>query len=412
MGKNNLFVFSILTLVFNFSTHCQEGPGGVGTSSNLETWLDASRLTLNNSDPVTSWTDFSGNNNAAQEVPLQVKPTFLTNQLNNNPVIDFAGQAVLEFANNITTLETTVFSIHKTPTSSPICFPFALSNHFILENSFQITPFYINPNQIAPRINKTRDLFSIFSLSSEAGVSGVNVSVTNNSKSIAGVRNEGFGLTSSSIGASYSGSYQGFSSGQMAEFIVFNEKLNSAKRKIVSNYLAAKYNLTAEQNLYTHKTTYGRDVIGIGQEADGNHLESRGLDSLLINNPSALGNGDYILVGNDGGGFSTSTSVANNMVGRWAQVWRADVTGTPGTIDLTFYLGGNDFAGDFNDYVVIIENVDGNFANGGERNHEVGRVYNAAAKTISFTGVNLIDGDYFTLGEKLTIPTSTLSYGP
>ena len=186
----------------------------------------------------------------------------------------------------------------------------------------------------------------------------------------------------------------------MAEFIVFNEQLNSAKRKIVSNYLAAKYDLTAEQNLYAHKTTYGRDVIGIGQEADGNHLESRGLDSLLINNPSALGNGDYILVGNDGADFSTSTDVGVLTTQRWNKIWRADVTGTPGTIDLVFYLGNNDFAVDPNNYAVLIENVDGDFGNGGTSVQETGRLYNALTKTLTFTGITLNDGDYFTIAEK------------
>ena len=406
------FFFSFLTISFSFNSYSQNGPGGVGSTSNLETWLDASRLILSNNDPVTSWTDLSGNNNAAQEVPLQVRPTFLTNQLNSKPVLDFTGLGLLEFNNNITTLETTVFSVHKSPINANATAAFAIANHVVLETTTQIVPVYFNPIQTSFRVNKTRNQFSVMSISSADGISGVNVRVTNDSRFNSGVRNEGAGLTSSTLGCRNQGGYISHFSGQMAEFIVFNEQLNSAKRKIVSNYLAAKYNLTAEQNLYLHNASFGNEVIGIGQEADGNHIESRGMDSLKIENPSSLDNGDYLLVGNNGAGYNTSNSVENDLVQRWAQVWRANVKGTPGTIDVTFYLGNNDFAQNPNDYIVIIENVDGDFANGGTRNHEVGRVYDAVAKTISFTGLSLADGNYFTLGEKLSIPSFNLSFGP
>jgi hypothetical protein len=381
------------------------GPGGIGNTTNIEAWLDASTLSFSNGASVSNWADSSGNGNDAIGVIGNGTPTFQTNEINGHPVIDFSSNAILEFLSNISTLETTIFSVHNSPAGSGTS-PFSLSNHLILESTDKIFPIYYNPLQYATRISKARNSFSVFSLSSEGGVSGANFTLTNSANSISGVRNQGAGLSSSTIGCRNSSTYEAFSNNKVAELIIFNEKLNSAKRKIVSNYLATKYNLTPEQNLYAYGSTHDRDVIGIGQELDGSHLESRGLDSLKINNASALGDGDYILVGNDAGSFGASASAGAFATQRWTKIWRTGVTGTPGTIDLTFYLGTNDFAVDPNDYAVLIENVDGDFTNGGTSIQETGRVYDAAAKTVTFTGITLNDGDYFTLAEKDLAPNA------
>jgi hypothetical protein len=54
-------------------------------------WLKADALSLNNNDPVTTWTDNSGNgNDAAQSTGVQ-KPLFKTSQINSKPAIEFDG---------------------------------------------------------------------------------------------------------------------------------------------------------------------------------------------------------------------------------------------------------------------------------------------------------------------------------
>ncbi len=376
----------------------QDGPGGVGSSSNVNVWLDASRLSLTNNDPVSSWTDVSGNNNHAAQSTGSNQPLYLTGQVNGLPAISFDGtDDRMEFTSAIDATAVTVFAV-TSPSSSSLQSVVATDNHHISFNNGAMRAEY--PGGFVAKGSPQSYALSYMYTSSEA-VSSTAISLYSNNGTSSGNRTGFTSNTNNSIGARFvSSAYNFFFQGEMAEVIVYNELLNSAERKIVANYLASKYDLTAERNLFNYKSTHGNDVIGIGQESDGSHTSSRGFDSLQISNASALSNGEYVLVGNDGGNFSASSSVGTDAAQRWTKIWRADVTGSPGTVDLTFYLGANDFATDGNDYVVYIENVDGDFSNGGTSIQETGRSYNAGNNTVSFTGITLADGDYFTLAEK------------
>ncbi len=374
------------------------GPGGVGTTGNIDIWVKADELPLSNSDPVTSWVDASGNENDANQAIVADQPSFLTNQINGLPAVSFDGiNDRLDFTSAVTATATTIFNVVR-PTTSNYKSILAIDNHHISYGEGTIRSEFPTGSLQGTK-SQTFSISSTYTGSET--VNPTSAGLTSGSTQFSRSRTGFFNVGNNSVGSLFfNGSFQYNFQGLMAEIIVFNEELNSAKRKIVSNYLAAKYNLIAEQNLYVHKTTHGNDVIGIGQEADGSHLESRGTDSLKISNASTLGNGDYILVGNDGAAFTTSTSVGSDATQRWTKVWRADITRTPGTVDLVFYLGSNDFATDPNNYAVLIENVDGDFGNGGTSVQETGRVYNALTKTLTFTGITLNDGDYFTLAEK------------
>jgi len=60
--------------------------------SGLTVWLDASQISgLNNNDPVTTWTDLSGNGNNATQATGSQKPTYKTSGLNGRPVVLFDG---------------------------------------------------------------------------------------------------------------------------------------------------------------------------------------------------------------------------------------------------------------------------------------------------------------------------------
>lgn len=54
-------------------------------------WLDASRMTLSNGDPVAEFTDFSGNGNHFVQATTVNKPTFVTNGINGLPSVDADG---------------------------------------------------------------------------------------------------------------------------------------------------------------------------------------------------------------------------------------------------------------------------------------------------------------------------------
>lgn len=80
-----LFIF-ISSIIFSQNT----GPSGIANSSSLQVWLDASKLTLSNNDPVSQWDDISGNSNHFTQPNLSFQPSFkLSSTINNVPSIRF-----------------------------------------------------------------------------------------------------------------------------------------------------------------------------------------------------------------------------------------------------------------------------------------------------------------------------------
>lgn len=400
-----LLLLSILfTCCLPTISYTQTGPAGVGNSNNNILWLDVSQLNVPDSTQLSSWLDISGNNNHVWQTNSTNTPIFVSNQINGFPAIKFDGSNdFYNFSDNITAGDISVFTVYL---SSKISSGALLQTdkHVLLTDNNRLSAFYKNPNKryIIPKNNGT---FSVSSMQTDGTISNSLLFLSNGSSTTNYTRND-----LSSNHTSYLGKYINLHfQGAIAEIIIYNEVLNSAKRKIISNHLAAKYNLIAEQNLYTYKTNYGHDVKGIGQEVDGNHLLAKGSDSLTISNPSAMDDGEYVMVGSNNAGYSTTTATGPRAVNRWSQVWRVDKTGDPGTVDLEFFLGGNGFTTPSN-YIVLIETADGDFTNGGTSIHEFGRQYNSARNSISFTNVNLPDGAYFTLAEQ-NAPISSVADG-
>lgn len=76
--------------------------------SGLKIWLKADALTLNDNDPVTTWTDSSGNGFSPTQSTAGLKPLFKTAILNGFPIVrfdgsddqlDFSGSALAVFNN-------------------------------------------------------------------------------------------------------------------------------------------------------------------------------------------------------------------------------------------------------------------------------------------------------------------------
>lgn len=397
----NLFLIGILG-------YSQTGPAGVGTSTNNVVWLNADKLSLSDNDAVSSWTDFSGNANHAAQGSGTLQPIFKTNQVNGFPAIEFDGSDdYLDFTSNLTTQATSVFFVFSENNPQNWHGVLSMENHLFLARRFNTYNVeHASGSVLGQIINKTSG-YSVFSARTSSDASGL--LVLTSGTLINNFTRTGFysGSPRSAVGLRSNGNAYEMD-GQLAELIVYNEKLDSASTNIILSSLAAKYNLTSPSTLYAFKTTYNHDVIGIGQESDGSNTTAQGNDSLIISNPTTMGNGDYLLVGNNAAGFTTtSTSFPGGIAERWDQVWRIDKTGTPGNIDLEFFVGAG-FADAPADYVLLIENVDGDFSNGGTQTIGSG-TFNGTTNSIKFTGVNLSDGAYFTLAEQSSDVTAHAS---
>lgn len=380
------------------STFAQTGPGGVGNSSNNIIWLDANRLSYSDNDAVDNFQDLSGNNNDATQATSGSRPTFKTSIVNGHSVVDFDGtDDFLEFGTHLTNDAISMFVIYKNENNSGIKGFLTTEKHLIFANNSAFTAVYANPVTYY-NISKTLNTFSVTSLKTNGDLSGSTLSLTDGNSSSSPTRAEQANKTVSYLGVNQ-GATSLYFEGQVAELILFNEELNTASMVIIGNYLAGKYNLTPAANRYAFGSTHGNGIVGIGQESDGSTTSAMGIDSVLMSNPSDLGNSEYLIIGHDSGGLGQSTSVPSGVVRRWTQVWRADVTGSPGTVDLEFFIGTTNTLAPSatSSYTVLIESVDGDFTNGGTSVHSTGLTFDGGKNSIKFTGVNLADGDYFTL---------------
>ena len=164
----------------------------------------------------------------------------------------------------------------------------------------------------------------------------------------------------------------------MGEVMIFNKQLSTSELSLAQSYLAIKYGITLGNNqgagsaipylqssgaIIWNQTGYHNYVIGIGRDnAAGNSglnkLKSTSTSSLngstdilTITNGTAPWTGaaigtdkSFLVIGNDAGSTSaTNTSMGDLPAGiqaRIARTWKAQETGTVGTVTLKFNMAG------------------------------------------------------------------------
>ncbi len=131
------------------------------------------------------------------------------------------------------------------------------------------------------------------------------------------------------VGGNTSGT-QGFR-GDVTELIVFNQRVNSAQRIIVENYLAAKYGLSSASNdVYDEDNAvngdFDHDVAGIGRiDASNIHNDALGTGIIRMSGATDLDNNEFLLWGHDNGTL-TMDNTTNIPSGasrvRLDRIWR------------------------------------------------------------------------------------------
>lgn len=207
-------------------------------------WLDASQLSLSNGDPVSTWTDFSGNGNNATSI-ITFRPTFTTGGLNGLPVVNFSGANLMNFPNLSAMTAAAGFIVYKNATNGDGNRLWELSSSL---NPVTYAPFSGNGLLYDSFFTDTRkDAITASDLASgwnilepassnsvwEAYVNGVQVYTTASNT----VAAPSAGIFGGASGAA------GWSGGDIAEFILYDSVLSSGNRIQVESYLQSKYAL-------------------------------------------------------------------------------------------------------------------------------------------------------------------------
>lgn len=243
-------------------------PGGI--SSGLRMWLDASTLSLNNNDPVSSWTDQSGNGFHAAQATVGFQPKYLTNVVNGMPAIQFNTDDFLEFDGNvIVNTNYTIFAVVRRTSAGAS--GSTSSHHYFLggtastanrnlhvgwrsnttftqdqysnEINTYVTAF--NAGTEAPLILSARHS-STFSEGKDAyingGLRGVSL------YPVASRYSHMTAWAGASIGRYIDGTIDTRFNGWVAELIMYNRYLSDAERKSVETYLGNKYGITVQND--------------------------------------------------------------------------------------------------------------------------------------------------------------------
>lgn len=408
-------LYIAILLSSSFTAFAQTGPGGVGNSSNNIIWLDANKLTgLNHGDLVTTWTDVSGNGNDFIQATAGYKPTYRTSStfLSNVPHLQFQSK-YMELGPTAALNSSQISSIVVCAprTSNPTCAIMRSSySSGAGAGSNQYWGHYFNGSGTPSHVSHTRNSAGIGIASTGTpystakkimgfnwnGVTGNFRGYENNNllTNVNTATSTPSGHLLTRLGSNTTGGPGLLLDGFIAEVIVFNTQLNSAQNNIIQNYLSRKYNIAIANDYFAYDATHGY-LIGVGQEADGASTSAKG-DGILTLDAGTLNNGDYVIVGHNNTSLtnlSGNVPTQNPVITRITRTWRADITGSPGAVDLTFELNTTGLDPNTNYYLLL--DADGDFSSGATSIAHSS--YNGITNIVSFSGVTIPDGSYISI---------------
>jgi hypothetical protein len=420
------------------------GPGGVAStngSSELKIWLDAGKSIFSDAGTTAStdggivqqWNDLSGSNNHATKT-VSNRPSWdqVDPAINNGASVDFTAASSNRLNLNTFTLNPSLsgFSIitvlnanATTGTNQNIIQQKDASGTgrtlLLYDNTATKMTTFLGGASTAPTATYTLNTWNIFSqtFSLSGGTTAINLYKGGTADGAATVTPE------TTVGAWLIGANKtetgAFLQGSIAELLILNQSVNSAKRIIVENYLSAKYNVSlTANNVFTWDDgagTYDYEVAGIGQASDGsNHKDAKGTGVVRMWNPNGLANSEFLLWGHDNTAITSTTSAIGTAVDgtiieeRLSRIWRVGEVADVGNVSISFDFSGIGSPLGSNLRLLIDRDGDG-FAD-----NDVAPIAGSVSGGIAiFSNVNFQNGDRFTLGNtdaSIPLPIELLSF--
>lgn len=432
--------FAIASLALLGQVNAQSGPGGVGSSTSNVLWLDANYGITHLLGAVNTWSDRSGNANHAYlpvTIPLGT-PNLVTNSVNGNRSIDFDGfddQLWIPHHASLSLTQWHIFivvtaDLQKDYNAWMVKGDDGSENYEMLSYSDGNihTPVLWTaggrdfPSSAGGQVTTTT--FDIMEYSYTAAVgrdvykNGTTI-ITDNENRTPQVNSLPLyiGNERSTTGRNVNG--------DVAEVIAYNAPLNGTQRLVMNNYLAAKYGRTlSSSDIYVQDNSgqgnYDYDVAGIGRISSTNlQNDARGSGIIRINNPTGLGDNEFMLWGSDNGNLGTFgvTGLPSGVQGRWQRTWRVNEVNASGTavdvgaVDMTWDLSGFASVNATHLRLLVDANNNNNFAD----DATIAGATSLGGGLYRFAGVTaLTDNVRFTLGTtnigQTPLPVELLSF--
>ncbi|SHN17190.1 Concanavalin A-like lectin/glucanases superfamily protein [Chitinophaga sp. CF418] len=429
--RMRLFLPKCLVCIFlccllSISSFAQTGPAGVNNGAVL--WLDASDVLAGGTAPafgttLATWFDKSGSGHNAVSSGANAV-IYNTGGANGRPVVNFtrtsaaAGSGMTVSGLDIravTSPDVTIFAVYRPGTNDGNAQAIwgndngSQQRYFNNKAATGTTDASLATGGTAVVIpggaknGETRLVTAVYS-------SGANASAAYlNGKLISAFTDQtasASGLSTFKIGLDGDNNYY---NGDVSELIVYNRKLSACEIEKINIYLAAKYatDFTDMASNYTLGIPYNNDINGVGVRTSacgGTYNISASFSAILsVTNPSASNTGVVLSFGNDRGGYGSSSQTPSTYTSRLQQVWRADLNGNIGTVDVCFELSGLGIDVSNSGNFALLIDKDGDFSNATVISTGVTILVNR----VCISGVSLTKGDYFTLATRAATSTAS-----
>ncbi len=213
--------------------------------------------------------------------------------------------------------------------------------------------------------------------------------------------------------------------GEISEFVYCNEPGSSfplAQRNRIESYLALKYGITLDQStainyvnsagsvIFDTSTAasiggyleYNDDIAGIGRDDDSEFEQQKSKSEnansvVTIDKGGSIGvDNTWLIWGNDNGALTeTAADTPDTVDLRLTRIWRVAEENDMGNVTVSFDITGLGLSANAADYSLLIGS---NSSNGDFSNATVVTGASINSNVVTFTGVSLADGEYFTLG--------------
>ncbi|MEM7297823.1 MAG: hypothetical protein AAF391_06115, partial [Bacteroidota bacterium] len=432
INGRDFVTFSGVTLTDNqhFTLGLTDAVTGPGDQA-ADLWLKADIGVSQTSNAVSAWSDFAAGGNDASQATSADQPTYVTNAINGNPAVDFDGGDDLDGAAGFYTHEYFVVmepDVAVDGTANGFILGFETGEFGGFFVGTQVDGFVPN-DRVVHGIGDSGD-GDVYRAGIETGTLSaadqpIIWSVRENAGSTATeISLDGTALT---VNSAYTGnallnlSNQAFRLGNnflddngydggIAEVISYQTRLADANRRDVETYLAIKYGITLGDIAtgYTvggtalyNNATYANDIAGIGRDDSQGLSQTSSMSisgqGVRIENASDLDDGEYLIWGRDAGAASLQTGdVPGGVTNRLTRIWTLAERNSAGavdvgTVDITFDVGnlGVQAGGT---YQLIISNS-ATMASG-----TVTTSPTVSGSLVTFSGVSVTDGQFFTLG--------------